>query len=155
MNELTKLRVPEGSVDIETDFYAWTQAQVALLRERRFDLVDMDNLIEEVDSLGNEQPREIGSRLRIIGAHLLKLLYSVDDDPRRGWRETILMQRDDLRDLLGNSPSLRRRLPELFAKGWPSMRRLARNGLREGEAALVPDEPPFSVEQALDDDWLP
>ena len=151
MNELTKVRLPGASIDIEADFHAWTQAQVALLRERRFGEVDLANVIEEIDSLGNEQRREIGSRLRVIGAHLLKLLCSADEYPRRGWRETILSQRADLRDLLESSPSLRRHVPELFAKRWPDMRQLAVNGLSEEDGVRVPAEPPFTWEQALDE----
>lgn len=154
MNELTKLRLPEA-VDIEADFHAWTQVQIALLRQSRFDLVDVANLIEEIRSSGSEQARELGSRLRVIGAHLLKLIGSVDEQPRRGWRETILTQRTDLRDLLEGSPSLRRRVPELFAKRWPDMRRLAIGGLSDGEGTRVPADPPFTWEQVLDEDWLP
>lgn len=155
MNELISPRTLGDPSGYDADFHAWTMAQVELLRARRFDLADLDNIIEEIESLGNEQPREIGSRLRIIGAHLLKLLYSVDEYPRRGWRETVVTQRSDLRDLLENSPSLRRRVPELFAKRWSDMRKLAAAGLSDSQAATLPAEPPFTWEQALDEDWLP
>ena len=36
----------------EEDFYVWTEAQAALLRERRFEALDLANLIEEVEGLG-------------------------------------------------------------------------------------------------------
>ena len=42
----------------ETDFYAWTQEQARLLRERRFDDLDLDNLVDEVESVGSSEKRE-------------------------------------------------------------------------------------------------
>jgi Domain of unknown function DUF29 len=36
----------------ETDFYAWTQEQARLLRERRWDDLDLVNLVDEVESVG-------------------------------------------------------------------------------------------------------
>lgn len=37
-----------------TDFYAWTQAQVLLLRSQQWERVDLDNLVEEIESLGRQ-----------------------------------------------------------------------------------------------------
>ena len=36
----------------ESDFFTWTQEQARLLRERRFDDLDLDNLVDEVQSVG-------------------------------------------------------------------------------------------------------
>ena len=36
----------------EGDFYNWTQEQARLLRERRFDDLDLENLVDEVESVG-------------------------------------------------------------------------------------------------------
>jgi hypothetical protein len=36
----------------ETDFYAWTQAQAALLRNHQWKQLDLQNLIEEIECLG-------------------------------------------------------------------------------------------------------
>ena len=36
----------------ENDFYAWTQQQVSLLKEGKVDQIDIDNLIEEIQSMG-------------------------------------------------------------------------------------------------------
>jgi hypothetical protein len=35
----------------EEDSYVWTEVQADLLRARRFDALDLDNLIEEVEGL--------------------------------------------------------------------------------------------------------
>ncbi|MGB7442799.1 MAG: DUF29 family protein [Coleofasciculaceae cyanobacterium] len=39
----------------ETDFYAWTQEQASLLRDRQWSQLDLLNLIEEIESLGKQQ----------------------------------------------------------------------------------------------------
>ena len=36
----------------DTDFVEWTAHAVELLRQRRFDEIDLENLIEEIEDLG-------------------------------------------------------------------------------------------------------
>lgn len=90
----------------ETDFYAWTQQQAALLRAGKLDEADIIHLAEEVESMGRSEKRELISRLSILLMHLLKWEYQPE---RRGasWEATIAVQRDDLADLLADNPSLR------------------------------------------------
>ena len=54
---------PSANELYETDFYAWTQEQARLLRERRWDDLDLDNLVDEVESVGRSDKRQIESRL--------------------------------------------------------------------------------------------
>jgi hypothetical protein len=70
MNKVTAK--PPANDLYEIDFYAWTQEQARLLRERRFDDLDLDNLVDEVESVGRSDKRQIESRLEIPLAHLLK-----------------------------------------------------------------------------------
>jgi hypothetical protein len=51
----------------DEDFFVWSQEQAALLRERRFDELDLPNLIEEVEDLGGALQRSVRSRARTIG----------------------------------------------------------------------------------------
>jgi hypothetical protein len=39
----------------ETDFYAWTLEQSKLLKEGDFKHLDIPNLVEEIESLGQQQ----------------------------------------------------------------------------------------------------
>ena len=41
----------------ESDFFTWTQEQAQLLRERRFEDLDLDNLVDEVASVGSSEKR--------------------------------------------------------------------------------------------------
>ena len=36
----------------ETDFYLWTQQQAEILRHGAFSTLDVENLIEEIESMG-------------------------------------------------------------------------------------------------------
>lgn len=155
MNELVHPRALTRSSDYDVDLHAWTRAQVDLLRARRFDLIDVDNIAEEIESLGKEQPNAIESQLARLGEHLIKLLISQDEYPRRVWRVSVISARDEIARRLEFNPSLRRRMPDYFTRNWPQMRKRARAGLGEPEAGSVPDDPPFTLEQALDEDWLP
>jgi hypothetical protein len=140
----------------EKDFYAWSKEQVDLLRAGRFDDLDLDHLIEEVEDLGEFLKRSVRSRIRNIIEHLLKLEYSPAQDPRGGRYDTVLTQRDDLLDSL--TATLRRHaegeLPELYAQ---AQRRTATSLRKHGEttaADALPEICPYTFDQ-ITGDWLP
>ena len=94
----------------QDDFYVWTRRQAECLRARRYDELDLENLIEEVAELGDTAKKSARRRTRTIIEHLLKLQHSPAVGPRAGWRDTIRTQRDDLLDDL--TPTLRRELED-------------------------------------------
>ncbi|UAJ11795.1 DUF29 domain-containing protein [Polymorphobacter megasporae] len=153
MNEHVALRPMADSYTV--DVHAWTQAQVELLRASRFDLVDVENIIEEIESLGNEIEHAIESHLVVALEHLIKLAVSADRNPRRLWQTSVANARGQIERRLRKNPSLRRKLPAMFADVWPDARRQARLGLREAEESFVPTNPPFTLAEALDPDFFP
>lgn len=139
----------------DTDFYAWTQRQAALLRAEDFGEVDWNNLIEEIETLGRSDKREVISRLEVLIMHLLKLTHQ----PRaarytRGWRNTIGEQRQRLHRLLRESPSLRAQLTELVADAYPDA---IKSAARETGLAprTFPAECPWSADQIMDEEFWP
>jgi hypothetical protein len=64
--------MPRNAVDYEADFYAWTMEQAQLLRSGEFSELDIENIAEELESMGRSDKREIESRLTVLLAHLLK-----------------------------------------------------------------------------------
>ena len=50
----------------DQDFYAWVQAQAALLKARQFDALDLDNLIEEVESIARQERHLLWHRFRTL-----------------------------------------------------------------------------------------
>ena len=100
----------------DTDFYTWTREQAGLLRAGNFANLDTAHLIEELESMGARERRELETRLSVLLQHLLKWRYQPE---RRGnsWRSTIRVQRIDAARVLADNPGLQSRMPELFAGG--------------------------------------
>jgi hypothetical protein len=144
---------PVTSVGYDDDFVLWTQDQARLLREKRFADLDLANLIEEVESVGRSERREIRSRLEVLIAHLLKWMIQ-PEGRKTGWSGTIAEQRRRLQLTLEDSPSLRRYPVDQFAKIYDAARLAAAKETGITYAAF-PSEAPFTVEQVLDDDFLP
>uniref|UniRef100_UPI00058807A4 DUF29 domain-containing protein n=1 Tax=Candidatus Regiella insecticola TaxID=138073 RepID=UPI00058807A4 len=70
------------------DFYGWTQEQADLLRSSNLSQLDTQNLLEEIEGVGNSQRNELESRLEVLFIHLLKWLFQPSHRGRR-WRLTI------------------------------------------------------------------
>lgn len=135
----------------ETDFYQWTQQQAALLRQGALSALDVENLIEEIESMGKRDRRAIGSYLRNVIMHLLKWRYQPQ---RRGtsWQSSINSGRDEIDVLLIESPSLN---PQLSTLIHDEYRRARKQACLETGLPLTtfPDECPFTVEQITGDYW--
>lgn len=91
----------------DEDFVGWVEATIACLRERDTEQLDWDGLIEEIEDLGKSAKRELESRLSGLLVHLLKRCYVNLPDDYRGWQLTILEQRNALKRLFKQSPSLK------------------------------------------------
>ena len=87
---------PAARSSYEEDFPLWAERQAALLRARRFDELDLDNLIEEVEDLSRRERDTVESYVETIMEHLVKLTLSPAARPRRGWLVTVDKQRTKL-----------------------------------------------------------
>lgn len=137
----------------ETDFYQWTQQQAALMRQGEFNRVDLDieNIAEEIESMGRRDRHALRSYLHNILMHLLKWRYQPE---RRGtsWRLSIKNGRHQVDILVEDSPSLQRKIPDLIAKEYTQARE--NTALETGlSLATFPELCPFTVEQITGDYW--
>lgn len=103
----------------ETDFLLWTEETVAKLRARDFDHVDLENLIEEIESLGHSEKKEVRNRLKTLLEHLIKRIYVDMPQEFNGWERTIREQRTDLELALMDSPSLKTIWNDIFDIAFP------------------------------------
>jgi hypothetical protein len=153
---MAKMISPPADVTLyEEDFYLWVERQAELLRQGRFRALDLAHLIEEVEDLGTNLRNAVASRTREIVLHLLKLQYSPAVEPRRGWRDSVGKQRDDLE--LEITPSLRRHLITELESVYQLARRravddLAQDGVKPDQ---LPASCPYTLEQILDPVWRP
>ncbi|MGC1246797.1 MAG: DUF29 domain-containing protein [Spirulinaceae cyanobacterium] len=135
------------------DFYLWTEVTAQQLQERKLAEVDLVNLIEEVESMGRSEKRELKSRLIILLMHLLKWMYQ-PGKRSNSWRNTISEQRICLEELLEDSPSLKTFLPEAFEQCYQKARDRAakETGINLN---IFPLECPVSPEEVWKADFLP
>ena len=153
---MAKVMAPPGVVDpYEEDFPLWAERQGALLRARRFDELDLENLIEEVEDLSRQERRSVESYAETIIEHLLKLALSPSERSRRGWLVTVDKQRIRLaRELTATLRNhLQAELPALYTGlRRPVARQLPRDQLPPD---ALPATCPYTLEQVLDTDWYP
>ena len=155
MNEHVVLKSPSSGSLYEVDFVAWSEMQAELIRQRRFDELDLENIAEEIEDLGKNRRDQLETRMSRLIEHLLKLDVSRLSDPRRQWILSVKEQRRRIEKLIVKNPSLRPSLPEVFADEWESGAEMARAGLDEYDRDLVPDEPSFELSDALDPNFIP
>lgn len=141
----------------ERGFCDWTADQAAALREaavRRVNLaLDFENLAEEIESLGRSDRRALVSHIKRVIEHLLKLQYSPAQAPRPGWQESVELHRQEARELLSDSPSLRH---DPLEACYRDAVRLAARGLASDAAGVtLPETCPYRLEDILAEDWWP
>jgi hypothetical protein len=124
-----------------SDFALWIEETVNALKVRELERVDWENLIEEVESLGKRDKRELKSRLITLFEHLLKRIYVPLPDCYRGWEVTIKRTRSKLTDILTDSPSLRSFLETIYLDCYQE----AKENMQIEYDADFPDLCPFST----------
>jgi len=132
----------------ESDFYHWTVDQVQSLRLGKLDRLDLKNLAEEIESLGNQQRSELENRLAILLGHILK--WDLQPDLRgKSWRSTIREQRRQIQKLIIKNPSLKPYLEEAMAEGYESALDLV---VRETPLDYkdLPQVCPYTITQVFD-----
>jgi Domain of unknown function DUF29 len=140
----------------DTDYQLWLDQTVAQLKMQDFSQIDLENLIEEIESLGRSEKHAISSYLMRLCEHLLKIKYweSERETCLRGWKREVINFRLQIQEELEASPSLRSFLQDVFTKQYKNGRKLFLNA-SELDANLIPETPDFTLEQALDENWLP
>jgi hypothetical protein len=137
----------------DLDFYAWTQQQVDLLKSGNLVDVDVKHLIEEIESMGASERRELINRLAVLLAHLLKWYYQ-PSFWGRSWQLTIKEQRRQLQRLLKDNPSLHVRLEEFISDAYVDSVLLAakETGLEE---SAFPSQCPYAPDDLLNPEFYP
>lgn len=148
----------------ERDFHLWTQQTAELLETGRLNEIDLEHLVEEVAEMGKRERRELESRLRVLLMHLIKWQTQPS---RRGasWRNTIRLQRLEIRALLKDSPSLYGPAESSLNSIFGQAMELALEEMDMAELQTVggpmhmdlhfKGRCPFSLEQVLNNDFLP
>jgi Domain of unknown function DUF29 len=141
------------SIGYDQDYSRWLEQTVKLLRARRFDDLDVENLIDELEGMSKRDRREIVSRLKVLLMHLLKWRYQ----PARrcvSWEITIRDNREEMAQILQDSPSLKGYPAAVLEQAYGSARQNAASetGLT---IASFPGECEWAIADILDEAFLP
>ena len=85
----------------ETDICTWAEQQVAVLRSlaSRVDLpneLDLPNVVEEIEDVGNSQLRSVRSFMRLMLSHLILIAVDADADSVGHWTREVATFRGEL-----------------------------------------------------------
>ncbi len=140
----------------DVDYQLWLNNTVTQLKARNFNNLDLENLIEEIQGLGKSDKRAIASYLLRLCEHLLKFKYweSEREVCFRGWILEINNFRSEIELILQDSPSLKSSVSNAFLASYQKARKNMIKAI-DLPADFISQEPDFTLEQALDEDWLP
>lgn len=106
----------------EKDFYGWCLEQSSCLKEGK--KLDVINLAEEIESLGNSEERALTNALELLFMHILKWKYQ-SRYRTKSWINTINHRRIKINKILKKNPSLQPKLKECIDDAYESARYLA------------------------------
>ena len=140
----------------ESDYHLWVVETVKQLQNREIEEIDWENLIDEVSDLSRREKRRLESLLTHLFEHLLKLKYwnSEREFNQNHWKREILNFRQQLQEVLADSPSLKPYVKEVYPQCYQKGRKLAStaSGL---PLQTFPEQPIAPLEKILDENWLP
>jgi len=136
-----------------TDFDLWVRQTARLVREQRWQELDVEALLAEIEDLGKSERRGISSQLTRLLMHLLKWHYQ----PQRrseSWLDSISDARLQIELALKDSPSLRTYPAEQIEQSYRKARQSAakQTGL---PLSIFPEGCPYTLDAILDEDYLP
>ncbi|MDX2179235.1 MAG: DUF29 domain-containing protein [Bryobacteraceae bacterium] len=130
------------------DFAAWADATSKMLLQGRFDEIGIEQLVEEVQALGDSVRSEAANRYAVLVAHILKWRHQ----PTRrkgGWQATIVEQQRALRRLLKRNPSVIRMVRDEWPEIWDDGRAMALAETRLA-ASTIPSPPDLDPLECLE-----
>jgi hypothetical protein len=137
----------------EVDNEQWLEKTIKLLKEKRFDHLDLDHLIEELEALSRREKKTVERFLEQIIRHLLLLQYwnSESEYNANHWKAEIMSFRNQLNeDLTQNLLNhLRENQTKIYEKALKYVKQ------KTGYQVDFPKNCPYNLDQLLDSNWLP
>ncbi|NCR27914.1 MAG: DUF29 domain-containing protein [Microcystis aeruginosa G13-07] len=145
--------IPDLKTLYEIDDSLWLEETIELLKAKNFDALDLDNLIEELEDLGNEKKFRVASFLQQIIRHALLLQFWISEREynQAHWQAEIISFQYQLKRYL--TTNLRQYLEQEFEQIYFESLRYVRQ--KNDNKVNLPDTCPYSLEELLDPNWLP
>ncbi len=105
----------------EKDFYLWVIENLKLLKNKEYEFVDWENLLEEIEDMAKRELRSLISLMAVIMEHLYKWEnYRKSAYMGGGWKKSIINARTEMIKLFKDAPSLRAKSQEkeILQRAW-------------------------------------
>ena len=138
----------------DEDILMWSEQQAEVIRRlgrARRDLpneLDIENVAEEIESVGRSELAAVTSLIRQVLLHLIKLAVEVDATAVRHWRGEIVAFHNEIRHRY--APSMRQRID--FDELWQSAREqqhLSYEGDQQRTLLRLPEGCPLGLDSVL------
>ena len=145
--------IPDLKTLYEIDDSLWLEETIELLKAKKFDALDLENLIEELEDLGNEKKFRVASFLQQIIRHCLLLQFWTSERKynQAHWQAEIVSFQYQLKRYL--TTNLRKYLEQEFEQIYFESVRYVRQ--KTDNKVNFPDICPYSLEELLDPNLLP
>ncbi|MBF2058013.1 MAG: DUF29 domain-containing protein [Cyanobacterium sp. T60_A2020_053] len=136
----------------EIDDHLWLEKTINLLKEQKFNDLDLENLIEELESLARRDKLAIKSLLQQIIRHLLLIQYWESERERNypHWQSEIISFRIQINDQM--TKNFYNYLEDNINKIYQDARKYVK---AKSRLDTFPLECPYILTQLLDEDWFP
>jgi Domain of unknown function DUF29 len=138
-------------LEYDKDFYKWTKTQAGFLKKGNIKDLDIDNLIEEIESLGRSDKRSIYSHTIILLMHLLKLKYQPEKQlDSNSWKTSISNASMEVMFVIKDSPCLKNELFKIYPEAYKDAKKYAakESGL---DIKVFPEECPWTIKELFPD----
>jgi hypothetical protein len=151
MGHPAKKRSPDLVALYERDLCAWAQANANLLKAGQLATIDAAHIAEELEDMGKSERRSLRSHTRNLIVHLLKWQHQPE---RRctSWELSIVNARNEIEDILAESPSLVPDFPDYAENVYPAARKVAAVETKL-DVSSFPEACPYAAEQLRDENF--
>ena len=137
----------------KTDFNLWLRETINLLRKGEVEKLDIENLAEEIEDIGNNRKDALESNLIRVLQYLLKWKYQ-PQKRTNSWKASITEHSLRLNKALKKSPSLKPYFQDVFGECYQDARLITsqETGL---DICIFPETCPFEQVNVLNPQYLP
>ncbi len=134
----------------EHDLNLWLEQQAIAIKNKNIDSMDWQNLLEEIEDMGASQKRALRSYVKQLIKHLLKLKYWHTELERNkaGWELEVSNFRDEILDILADSPSLKNYLETNYDVWYQKSADKKKLGFD------LPEHEQISIDEILDENYF-
>ena len=148
----------------DKDFPLWVEINLNLLKEKKYDQVDWENLLEEIEDMGKSELDKCIQYLTVILEHLYKWDHLRDivdktagtDRGGSKWIKSINNARRELKAIYKRYPSLKHKTPTEIDTAWIYAKVRIENWLDDNDydpdRFNIPEQCPYTYEEAMNRD---